>query len=119
LLDNWNELVIDAPTVYDKDVRYSVKYPNTFFLKVYENMALQPITQTADAGYIRRKQFFQIYGVYGSHDDAKSAIQEAKRIVTEKQGWYIVGKGSIQQSRRRFTFHLPCMERAYLQKGEW
>lgn len=117
--DNWNTSVIQKPTFVDKDLQYSLKYPHFFFIKVYDNMDLKPISQSNDGGLVKRKQFFQVYGVYDTYANAKLALQECKRIVTEKNGWYIMGKSMILQNRERFIFNLPCYELAYLQKSEW
>lgn len=116
---NWNTGVIQNPTIYDKDIMYSAKYPHVLFLKVYNNMVMVPISQTSDGGLVRRKQFFKIHGVYDSYTNARQGLRESKRIVTEKQGWYIMGKANIQQSRGAFIFTLPCFERTYLQKSDW
>ena len=107
------------PAIYDKDLRYDVSYPNVAFVKTYENMPMKPISQSGNAGLVFRQQFFRVHGVYTTYALAKVALQEMKRIITEKDGWFIGGKGSIQQNRLRHVFILPCYEKAYLQKNEW
>ena len=116
---NWNTSNIQLPTIEDRDLKYTAKYPHYLFLKVYSNMKITPITQTSDGGYVRRHQYFQVFGIYDSYANAKLSLQEIKRIVTEKQGWYILGNSSIIQNRKRFIFELPCYEKKYLQKSEW
>jgi len=107
------------PTIYDKDLRYDILYPDTVYLKMYKAMPIKPISQSNNAGLTSRKQLFSIEGVYVSYATAKVALQEIKRIITEKNGWFVTGNASIIQSDKRHVFKLPCSERAYLQKGEW
>ena len=116
---NWNTGVIQKPSIYDINLRYSTIYSHVLFLKVYDNMPMKPISQSNNAGLVKRKQFFKTYGVYSSFADAIQALREVKRIITEKKGWYINGNGSIQETRKRFIFILPSYELTYLQKSEW
>lgn len=110
---------VPIPTVYDKDLRYDLSYPDTIFLKMYDNMPIKPISQSNNAGLISRKQFFITTGIYTTYATAKVALQEIKRIFTEKNGWFIEGKSTIEQNQLRHVFKLSASERAYLQKGEW
>lgn len=110
---------VPIPVIYDKDLRYDVLYPNTLYLKMYKAMPIKPISQSNNAGLVRRKQIFSIEGVYTDYAAAKVALQETKRIITEKNGWFPQGDARIMQTDLRHVFLLPCNERAYLQKGEW
>jgi len=111
---------VAAPTVYDMDLRYDITYPNVVFLKMYADMPIKAISQSNNEGLTLRKQNFLIKGVYVSYATAKVGMQELKRIMTEKKGYYIggTGKGSIIQTALRHVYTLPCYEKAYLQKGE-
>lgn len=110
---------IQLPTMRDKDLQYSTKYPHYLFFKVYAEMPLKVISQSNNGGLVKRKQIFSIHGVYDTYANAKLAIVESKRCITEEGSWFVGGKGSISQNRKRFVFILPCYEKKYLQKTDW
>ena len=108
------------PTIYDKRLRWSGKYPDRLYIKLADPAPLKTISQSNNGGLNLQRNFFQIYGVYASYALAMVSIKEVKRIIIEKSGWY-VGEGLADpiKTRRRYIYKLPCFTREIFQKSDF
>ena len=108
------------PTIYDKDQRWSAKYPDRLYIKLADPAPLKIISQSNGGGLTLQRNFFQIYGVYATVALALTSIKEVKRIITEKSGWY-PGDGDTTpiKTRRRYIYKLPCFTREIFKKGDF
>ena len=108
------------PTIYNRNIRFSTLYVDRLYVKAYKPMPLKVISQSNNGGLVLRKQFFDLNGIYATYTLAKTAIQELKRIVTEKDAWYVANEEfEVFETDKRYTFIMPCFERQSLQKGDW
>jgi len=107
------------PTIYDKRLRWSGKYPDRLYIMIAKPSPIQIISQSNDGGLSLQRNFFQIYGVYATYDLAIASAEDIKQTVIEKNGWYVTGDAEPIKTRRRYIYNLPCFAREIFQKGDF
>lgn len=117
----WNTGVIAKPSFDDRNLKYSLMYPNKSYIKMAAGADIKP---SAINGSLQPRQTpFSIEVIAASSSDRDKFIGEFRRIINAKTisggWWHTEGLPKMQNVGIRYIAKILCYERNMIAASGW